>query len=859
MRKYHFLPMKAILIFFITFIISTVSFSQEDHSKHNMPGMNQKKEEETAPKQKPVKKQSPKKPTKQKPVQQPDKMPTDHDKMDMNQKQNTMPINKGNKVPMDQGKDKEVESSLNKPFEPTGKVVTYHLYIKDTIVNYTGKNAKAIAINGKIPGPTLYFTEGDTAEIWVHNFMHMETSVHWHGVLVPNLFDGVPYLTTPPIEHGKYFIYRFAVKQTGTYWYHSHTMLQEQSGQYGSIVIQPKEKKYKVKDEIVLVLSDWTNQKPEKVLKNLKRRNEYYTIKKGYAQSLDKLIKHKAVWDRLYGSAQRMPAMDISDVYYHRFLTNGYPEIDLSQYKPGDKIRIRIIDAGASTNFNLQFAGGQMQMIAADGLDIEPIMVDQVLINVAETYDFLITIPSEGSFEFRATAQDISGHSSTFFGEGNKIFAPDLPKLNVWKMMGGMGGMNMGNMNMNDMNSKGTDMGDMEMNKKEKQPPKNQNEMNHENMKMDGEHNMQQDTSMKKEMNMNNMNMSRDTSVQKEMNMDMDKSNNGNMAAPHGNIVFSYDMLRSPVKTVFPSDMPLREITLTLTGNMYRYVWSINDKVLSDADKILIEKGEIVRIHLENSTMMNHPMHLHGHFFRVLNKNGEYSPLKHTVNVPPFSKVILEFEANEEKEWFFHCHILYHMMSGMSRIFSYKYSVRDPLLQPYPLKRLVNEDRKWYFWSDLSVKSQMNELRAVYSNTKNALRMENDANYTGQYEIEASYERYLTDYFRPYIGIALLNQKYFNILTNEQTFAQQYNLPVAGIHYTLPFFIESDLRINAKGRVRLQLDWQLWILPRVFTLYRVNTDKEYHIDAQYVLSRDFALSAGYDSRYKWGGGLLWRF
>lgn len=265
--------MKFTLILFIAFISYTISLAQ-DHSEHTMPEM------DTQPKKnKQTKKQPSKKSGKQKPVQQNEEMPMDHNKM---------PIHK----------DQEAESSVSKPFTPTGNVVVYHLYIKDTIVNYTGKNVNAIAINGKIPGPTLYFTEGDTAEIWVHNLMHMETSVHWHGVLVPNLFDGVPYLTTPPIEHGNYFIYRFAVKQSGTYWYHSHTMLQEQSGQYGSIVIQPKEKKYEVKDEVVIVLSDWSNQEPEKILKNLKRRNEYYTIKKGYAQSLNNLIKHKAVWER---------------------------------------------------------------------------------------------------------------------------------------------------------------------------------------------------------------------------------------------------------------------------------------------------------------------------------------------------------------------------------------------------------------------------------------------------------------------------------------------------------------------------------------------------------------------------------
>lgn len=883
-RPIYFLRMRFILLFSV-FIISTISLAQ-DHSMDNMPGMNNKQEQ--------------KKPEKQKSKKVNKSVPHHHHavtphknndiKKDSTKMEDGMDMD-GMDMHMEQKwHDSSMNATLTKTVPPTGDTIVYHLYINDTIVNYTGKEIKAIAINGKLPGPTLHFTEGDYAEIWVHNKMHMEASIHWHGLLVPNLMDGVPYLTTPPIEAGEYFVYRFLVKQTGTYWYHSHTMLEEQIGLYGSIVIHPQQEKYKVKDDIVLLLSEWTNQKPEKILKNLKRRNEYYSIKKGYAQSLDQLIKHKAVWDRLKASARRMPPMDISDVYYHRFLANGQPETNLTQYQPGDIIRVRVIDAGASSSFYLQFAGGKMKMIAADGQEIEPIMVDRVLIASAETYDFLITVPSDGSFEFRATVQDVSGYSSTFFGKGNKVLAPDIPRPNVWKMMGGMsmGSMNMDmnkggmdNMNMNqnpinegmkndsmgmrDMNMNGTNMPGMDKMEKDTMSMKD-GEMENMNMGENKDHNaMKKDSMNMGEMDMGNMEMGSGMDMREKDTMNMSDMSNYigpdmmNMKGENGMVIFNYNMLRAPQSTVLPKDMPVREITLVLTGNMYRYVWSINNKVLSDADKILIEKGEVVRIHLENQTMMSHPMHLHGHFFRVINKNGDYSPLKHTVNVPPFTKITLEFEANEEKEWFFHCHILYHMMSGMSRIFSYKYSTRDPLLDPYPLKKLLREDREWYFWSDLAIKSQMTELRAVYSNTKNAFRTESDANYSGQFEIEASYERYVTNYFRPYVGITNIREKYFNVLTNEQIFAQQFNLPVVGIRYTLPFFIESDLRVNAKGRFRLELDWELWILPRLFTLYRANTDREYHIDAQYIISRDFSLSAGYDSRYKWGGGIVWRF
>ena len=831
---------------------------------------------------------------------------------------------------------------------PRKGVIEYDLYVNDTIVNFSGnKSRHAMAINGQIPAPTLYFTEGDTAVIRVHNLMHHETSLHWHGLLLPNKEDGVPYLTTAPVRPGTTYTFTFPLKQSGTYWYHSHTMLQEQIGIYGPIVIQPRKKIFPVDKDVALLFSDWTNEKPGEVLKTLRRNDpasEWYAIKKGYPQSLDKLLQHRSWAERVKWGWKRMPPMDMSDVYYDKFLLAGSSRLNLSQYKPGEKLRVRIINGSSSSYFYLQYAGGKMELIAADGVDVQPIKIDKILIGVAETYDFLITVPASRTYELRATSQDVAGYASAFIGKGDTTYAPNVPRPNVWKMdammmdmsvnfpgkmshnMQGMkmdnmdhGNMKMGNdsgeMKMDDMPGMNMDMkkkdasmdinmsmdtmpgmkmnhdtmsgmenmeySGMNMGKgmkgkgvKEKQPVKGMDHMHMQHQKKNevvkSKHNMDNDSSEMKMDDMLGMNMHRsaDTIPRKDTRQDATGHNMENMdhsghamkeTDTSSFVVFNYDMLKARSSTVFDKSRPVRKVDLKLTGNMYRYVWSINNKMLSEADKIMIKRGEVVQFVIENTTMMNHPMHLHGHYFRVLNKNGDYSPLKHTLDLPPMTTVTIEFAADEDKDWFFHCHILYHMMSGMSRIVHYDGSVRDTALTPFPLKKLLKEEKMWFLYGSIAAKSHMSELQANYINPRNAFRAEVNANYNGQYEANVSYERYIGDWFRPYIGFSTLRQKYYNVFTGKQTFEQDFDLPVLGVRYTLPFFVDADLRVNAKGRVRLELDGEQWLLPRMFFNWRVNTDKEYHLDLEYMLAKKISLSGGYDSRYKWGGGLLVRF
>jgi CopA family copper-resistance protein len=313
-------------------------------------------------------------------------------------------------------------------------VTEYTLSIDYDTVNYTGQDVEAMTINGSIPGPVLRFTEGDTARIHVQNKMDVETSIHWHGVLVPPGMDGVPFVSFPPIAPGTTFTYEFPIRQSGTYWYHSHTGLQEQKGVYGSIVIEPSESRQKTDRDYVVMLSDWTDEDTHEVLRTLKRGSEWYAVRKRSGQSIFGAMRLGMLGDYIRRELQRMPAMDISDIAYDSFLANGEPETTLHA-EPGETVRLRIIDGGASTNFLLEFAGGLMTVVSADGIDVQPLEQKRFMIAIAETYDVLVHVPASGAYEFRATAQDGSGYTSVWIGSGTRHQAPQVPRPNLYHAM----------------------------------------------------------------------------------------------------------------------------------------------------------------------------------------------------------------------------------------------------------------------------------------------------------------------------------------------------------------------------------------------------------------------------------------
>ena len=322
-------------------------------------------------------------------------------------------------------------------FSPSlAKTVEYDLYVRNAPVNFTGVTRQAMTINGNIPGPTLHFTEGDTAVIRVHNLMDTETSFHWHGLLVPNDQDGVPYLTSAPVKPHTTHTYTFPIIQNGTYWYHSHSGFQEQSGLYGAFIVRkrPDDPARRTEDalpEYTFVLSDWTNENPQEVNRMLHTGSDWFSIRKGSVQSYWEALRSGCMATKLLSEWKRMNAMDVSDVYYECFLLNGIPRASLPRLRGGDRIRLRIVNGASSTYFWLRYAGGKIRVVASDGKDVVPVDVDRMIIAVSETYDVILEVPESGkAFEFQATAEDTSGSSSLWLGHGERQPLRPFPKLN---------------------------------------------------------------------------------------------------------------------------------------------------------------------------------------------------------------------------------------------------------------------------------------------------------------------------------------------------------------------------------------------------------------------------------------------
>lgn len=640
----------------------------------------------------------------------------------------------------------------------------YSLNISEQEMNPAGKVLKTLTVNGGIPGPTLKFKLGDTAKITVYNKLKNEdTSIHWHGLLLPNKMDGVPYLTTTPIKPGKSYTFEFELKHPGTYWYHSHTGLQEQRGVYGSIVIENPDDPVKADREHVVVLSDWTNENPNEVMRTLMRGDEWYAIKKGNTQSIWGAFKNDSITEYFNREWVRMPPMDVSDVAYDAFWMNGKPKIKLDG-KPGEKVRLRIINAGASTYFYLT-SGVPITIVASDGPEVQPVRVNKLLIGMAETYDLVMTIPENGAVELRATSQDGSGFSSAIIGNGKIYKAKSPPKPDLYNM---------------------------------------------DQMLMDA----------------------------------LDNNMDGMSERP----MAPYKKLKSLKSTEYKSNLPRRKITLRLTGDMTRYIWSFNGKTLAEDSMIKIKKGEVLQIEMINDTMMHHPIHLHGHFFRLLNGNGNLSPLKHTVDVHPMGKRSIEFEANDVGDWFFHCHLLYHMDAGMARVISYEELGKDhkPKLDPNLLE-------PWFFMMEGSVMDNMTMGRAKTMTGREDFYIDWDIGYKDHYmyEVDAAWSHYFNQNLSTFLGYRWTNDM------------ESKDRPFAGFTYRLPLLIESSVSLDGEGYFRLGLGKEFQVTDRWSISndleYDTNTEWEWVLSSEYRFTKMFSLAIMYSTDHDWGFGLKFRF
>ena len=563
------------------------------------------------------------------------------------------------------------------------------LLIREEQLEFGKRRGTAITINGTVPGPLVRLREGSDAILRVTNNLKEDSSIHWHGLILPPGMDGVPGVSFAGIKSGETFTYRFPVRQNGTYWYHSHSGAQEQSGHYGPLIIDAaKPEPFQYDREHVVVLSDWTSENPMSVMAKLKRRQNYYNFQRRtvgtFFHDVAKNGFKPTVTDRLEWSRMRMDPSDISDVtgFTYTFLMNGFaPESNWTAlFKPGERVRLRFINAGAATYFDLRIPGLKMTVVSVDGQHVQPVTVDEIRIAIAETYDVIVEPKEERAYTIFAEAIDRSGFASGTLATEKGMTAAIPPRrervvatmadMGMGDMAGmkGMAGMdgakdsgaaNMAGMKMPDANMKGMDstppapkaMPDMPGMKMDAAPPMNDSMSTAAPVKHGPDHHGPGNSS-----------------VPMETKSRLNEPGTG--LEDTGSRVLLYSDLRSlePGEDSRPSG---REIELHITGNMERYMWGFDGKKFSEADgPIKFYHGERVRLTLVNDTMMNHPIHLHGMFMELDNGAGANKPRKHTINVKPAERLSLDITADALGNWAFHCHVLYHMEMGMFRIVS---------------------------------------------------------------------------------------------------------------------------------------------------------------------------------------------
>ena len=571
------------------------------------------------------------------------------------------------------------QSAWAQPAARTGQTVLsgreFDLRVGETIINITGKTRTALTINGSLPGPLLRWREGDTVTLRVANALdHDETSIHWHGLVLPANMDGVPGLSFGGIHPGASYDYRFVVRQHGTYWYHSHSGFQEQQGVYGPIIIEPQATEpFQFDREHVIMLTDWTDESPRRMFTHLKQQSDFYNFRQRTLgtflgdvrqHGLGATLRERAQWGRM-----RMSAADLADVSgaTYTYLMNGQPPASnwTGLFAPGERVRLRFINGSAMSYFDVRIPGLKMTVVAADGLHVRPVAVDEFRIAVAETYDVLVEPGGQEAFTIFAQAMDRTGYAAGTLATRDGLRAP-VPALDprpVWTMAdmghGAHGGHGAApadphaghTMPMPDaasdphaghtMPAPGAQTGN--------------SPAGHDMSAMGGEMASHPATELGNPL----VDMQTMAPTAK-----LDDPGIG--LRENGRRVLTYADLSS----VFPDPdgrEPARTIELHLTGHMERYAWSFNGVKFSSAEPLRLTYGERVRIVLVNDTMMTHPIHLHGMWSDLEDEQGQFKVRKHTIDMPPGSRRSYRVTADALGRWAYHCHLLFHMEAGMMR------------------------------------------------------------------------------------------------------------------------------------------------------------------------------------------------
>jgi CopA family copper-resistance protein len=530
----------------------------------------------------------------------------------------------------------------------------FQLEIGPTPINITGQPRIATAVNGQVPGPILRWREGDTVTLAVSNRLSVPSSIHWHGIRAPSPMDGVPGLSFNGIAPGETFIYRFPVHQSGTYWYHSHSGFQEQTGVYGPIVIEPRGGYAQPFDrDYVVFLSDWSDESPDTIVSNLKFQSDYYNygqrtvgtfVDDAAQKGLAATVANRLEWGKM-----RMSPTDILDVSgaTYTYLINGQPPGAnwTALFRPGERVRLRFINGSVMSIYDVRIPDLQMTVVQADGNDVEPVTVDEFRISVAETYDVIVQPRAERAYTIFVQAEDRSGYARGTLAPRPGMTAP-IPPMDP-RPLRTMTDMGMGGMGTGGMGTGGMDHGSMPG------VPADRGAMGHGSMA-----GMEAGKSAQK--------LDLSVEVNNVAEMPTERLNSPGEGFPPGRRVLTYADLRATRPGSDPRP-PSHEITLHLTGNMERFIWGFDGKKFSEAGPIELKRGDRVRFVLINDTMMEHPIHLHGLWIELENGHGEYRPYKHTINVKPGEKLSYLVSADTPGRWAYHCHLLYHMETGMFR------------------------------------------------------------------------------------------------------------------------------------------------------------------------------------------------
>jgi len=700
----------------------------------------------------------------------------------------------------------------------------YHLVI-DSAQLFINPTYPTIQINGQFSGPTLFLDRKTGNTIKVTNHLKNPIAIHWGGIKTTPRQSGLAYTNSLAIEPGQSKTYTLNTEQEGTFSYYATTSTHKQQGLYGAIVVKDKmAQNTQYQEERVLVLSDYTALSTEDILHTLKRNSRWYNYKKKQTNTAFDYLKKGLFWDRLKMAFHKVPASGISEIPQEYAFINGDTSLQIIGCKQNSKLLFRIANTASSSNFTLKFSGNKLNIIAADGLPIDTQVVDQLPIAIGETYDLFIEMPSDTlAYELKALSHDgtlstsiLFGDSALIHGDSSFILAQNIQKQNIYKSS----------------SLKGISW------EKEKE--------------------------IYKTIDTTGMNKIEQMGAARDQYLNAREAGNVDSLLREQELVLNYHMLKALDSTQIDSTKPTRIVKMKLVGNPQRYVWGIASNQLNSKGEITIAKGEKVILDIKNKTAMHQPIHFGGHYFRVVNAQGKYSPLKHSINIKPLDHIILELEAENEKTWRIDGTMLYRNHTGLTQEVSYEGTAIDSDVAAASKKHHAQKASERFDYGQIGLMYNMGDF--IYNNTthKTALNIDFETDYRFYFETDIDYSYYFgkSQQVSAFGGLFMNggDNRAYIIDSNDVTAKfKVFPKAVIGLRYVLPLFINAEARINHDLDVRLEFSGKIPLFPYVNLRYRANTDKEWQLMLEGRIIKRASVLMSIDHLYGFGLGGAWKF